>query len=338
MAELHAAGGEHTQALRHADLAVSAARDLQSATVLRQCLDRRRGIRRGSGDREAIEAALSELLAEHGDGEPLSDTATRLQTQAWLLLSLKRHDEALASLARLAALPTAALNMAAVTQASIAGLRAGILRDAGRVADAVSVLVAAGEALAPTADDDPWRDRDVQWRTLAFGAASNLAELGRIDEALTWSERGHRHTWARALRRHGRGNAAIDIPATRRELAQQGCALVVPMAGTRRTNVVVVPADGREPTVRQIDAGRGDWHRRFAMLEAGAAQWNPCFLENIETFSAWLGPSLDDAVRGARRLVVVPEGVFALVPWAGLAACREASGWLSGLPRCLSLR
>lgn len=322
LADLYSGQGRHGEALREADAAVAAARQLQSAVVLRQCLDRRRAMRQASGERAAIEIALDELEAEACADEPAGDTATRWQTRTMLLLALQRHDEALATLNRLEALPPAALALAAVTPASLAGLRAAVLRDAGRVAEAVAVLQAAALAMqtAPggAGVPEPWRDRAAQWQTLTFGAAINLAELGQAEEAVAWAERGREPLWAAALRRHGRPVRALDVPALRGELQARRSALLMPLLGHRRTVVVVLPADGGAAQVHRLDIGQAEWHARFDTMESGASQWNPRFADNLAVFSQWLGTCLEEAMRGARQLVVVPEGVLALVPWAGL--------------------
>lgn len=319
LADLHSAQGRHDEALREAEAALQAARQLQSAAVLRQCLDRRRGLRQASGDPAAITAALVELDAEAGADEPVADRATRWQTRTMLLLALKRHDEALATLDRLQALPAAAREVAAVSPAQLAGLRAAVLRDAGRVAEAVAVLEAAAHQLEhDVGTTGAWRDREAHWQTFCFGAAINHAELGHAEAAVHWAERGREHLWGAALRRHGRAVAPPPLAGVRRQLAARKAAALVLMLGRQRTLAVLLPADGGEPRIRRLGQGLADWRARLDALAHGAAQWNPRFMANLGDFSDWLGPLLDEAVQGARRLVVVPEGPLALVPFAGL--------------------
>ena len=342
LADLFSGQGRHDEALQEAEAALADARQLQSATVLRQCLDRRRGLRQAAGDPVAMEAALIELDAEATANEPAADRATRLQTRAMLLLALKRHDQALNTLDALQALPPAAREMAAVSPAQLAGLRAAVLRDGGRVPEAVAVLEAAAHALerdighsgssggsgsgsgsgsSSSGGSGPgghWRDRESYWQTFTLGAALNHAELGHAEAAVQWAERGREHLWGAALRRHGRTVGPVQVGRLRRELAERQTAAVVLMVGRQRTLAVLLPADGGEPQTHRIGVGLADWRARLDALDSGAAQWNPRFVANLDDFSVWLGPLLADAVQGAQRLVVVPEGLLALVPFAGL--------------------
>jgi tetratricopeptide (TPR) repeat protein len=324
VADLHSARGEHADALREAETALALAQQSQSSVLERQCAERLLGYRLATGDPAQAERALAEVdgdLPILADSSRPADRASLLTLRAQLLQVLKRYDAALEVIDEIAALPGDALAQASVTPAFLAALRATVLRMAGRLGEAVAVLASAiekTEAVATT--DDAWRDHERQLQTLYMGAALNGAELGWVQPALDWCERGQIRNWRRALAFRGISGSwqADGLAGLRTRLNAHQAALVMFVLGPRRTAALVVPADGASPWSRILPVGEADWSDRFTNLDYGEAEWNPRFTANLKQFSEWLGPLLQDATCGARRLYVVPDGMLALVPYAAL--------------------
>jgi tetratricopeptide (TPR) repeat protein len=351
LADVLSVAGDHGQALRHADAAVLLASQADSPMLVRRCADHRRGLQMASGDAAMMTQALAELDAETraaaavDAGEPLGDTASRLQTRVQLLLALRRPREALATVDDIAALPAAARHQAAIGEVALATMRAAALRVDGRVAEAAEVLenaaqdwAAAAQApgagpsggapmagsAAATTETPPeaptaWRDRSHQWQSLALGAALQRADLGQAERAFHWVERAREPMWNASFERHRLGGLSVDLPSLRVRLQQRRSAVLALVLGRQRTAALVLPADGGEPWSRMLPVGEGDWRERLSDMERGEAAWNPRFADNLDTFSAWLGPLLADATRGADLLCLVPEGPLAMLPFAGLA-------------------
>jgi hypothetical protein len=350
LADALSAAGDHAQALLHADAAVLLALQSASPMLVRRCADHRRGLQLASGDTATLTQALAELDAEAqavpDGGEALGDTASRWQTRVQLLLALKRPRDALSSVDRIAALPAGARQQAAIGEVALATMRAAALRLDGQIAAAAEVLEEAAQRCAPvappvrgdpTADasTDPsgrpppgdapdvettaWRDRSQQWQSLALGAALQRADLGQAERALHWLERAREPLWRASFERHGLADTVVDLPALRGRLRQRRTAVLALVLGRQRTAALVLPADGGEPWSRMLPVGEGDWRERLADMERGEAAWNPRFAENLDTFSAWLGPLLADVSQGADLLCIAPEGPLALLPFAGLS-------------------
>ena len=349
LADVLSAAGDHAQALLHADAAVALGLQAESPMLVRRCLDHRRGLQLASGDAATMTRALAELdaesLAAAGGDEALGDTASRLQTRVQLLLALNRPQEALATVDNIAALPAGARQQASIGDLALAAMRAATLRLDGRIGDAAEELEraaqgwlagsqvvpggepagAATQASAEPATDGrteaptDWRDQAQQWQSVALGAALQRADLGHADRALHWLERAREPLWRASFERHHLTDTVVDLPVLRRRLAQRRTALLALVLGRQRTAAVVLPADGGEPWSRMLPVGEGDWRDRLSDMERGEAAWNPRFTDNLDRFSAWLGPLLADVVRGADLLGIVPEGPLALLPFAGLA-------------------
>jgi hypothetical protein len=225
-------------------------------------------------------------------------------------------------------LPEAARQQASIGEAAMAAMRAAALRLDGRIAAAAEVLEAAAQRVLPGptgSGTTDWRDHAQHWQTLTLGAALQRADLGQAEQALHWIERAREPVWQASFERHGLADVRIEWPALRRRLRQRRTAVLALVLGRQRTAAVVMPADGGAPWTRMLPVGEGAWRERLADMERGEAAWNPRFAENLLQFSAWLGPLLadalqaSDAMHGADRLLIVPEGPLAMVPFAGLA-------------------
>lgn len=317
LADALSAAGENSDALAEARLALELARRADSPVLVRRCADHVRGLVLASGEPAAIEEALAELDADPEEDDA-SDRASRLRTRVQLLMALERPREAFASIDELAVLPAQARERASITDSALAIMRSGALRLDGKVGEAVLVLEGALEQEPASGGAGGCsRETDQERRRLALGAAFQRAELGHVEAALHWSERAREPLWRSTFERHGIGGVPLDLSQLARRLRARRAAVLVLVPGHTRTAALVVSAEGLA-SARMLPPGEKDWSRRFADMERGEACWNPRFAENLSDFSAWLGPVLAGASAGADLLYVVPEGVLALVPYAGL--------------------
>ncbi len=227
-------------------------------------------------------------------------------------------------------------------------LRVSSLEDVGQgVSSAWARL-----SLASSGDNAPRSDAFEAWGALERGRGQALRTLrggGPIAEdsqAVTRVTAGARASLAR-LARPGRAFITYD------SFHDSVLVLAVSPSGAHRTSLVPLPTDslGRLiARVRALIGGRG--LRRAAIgatlpvgvtrgaqemeFELRAVSGAPTDSASLQALvRVLLPPSIREAVRGATELVVIPDGVLSLVPWAALPI--DAAGTPLGVSAALRL-
>jgi len=312
--------GDTSAALATYELALAAARELGAtpeaeATTLCKLIPL--GLAHPDPRQQATAEQRINELRTRGDRDTL---AAVLPQRA--LLSLKASDRlnasALHDLSEAEQLATSPEQRFQVSLGRVAAHRSG-----GRSTEALKLIVRTLDELEKlaTASGSSIADRPTWIRlfgSLHESAACISVDIGRLTDALDWTERGRAIQLRRDLADpHAPSLADQPVVSFHPWLVERRSGLVYLCVTGRRTLVLGLTPDSAEPIAEFVEIGEEDVMRLLPTDKVGV-DWNSSLFVAARELESRLGPPLARLAERCSTLYIVPDSRLGFLPFAAL--------------------